>query len=87
LLPFCNLTINWKTSYFAWKKILEMLIFLDLFSEKKFCLLVRFLHFVHNKSYDDAICSSKRLYNLKSLLDHLNTKFESAHVSQSVMCQ
>jgi hypothetical protein len=36
-------------SYFSRRKILETLIFLDLFSERRFHLLLKFLNFVDNE--------------------------------------
>jgi hypothetical protein len=51
-------------SYFSRRKILETPIFLDLFSERRFHLLLKFLHFVDKKSYDEATCSSKILYEV-----------------------
>lgn len=65
-------------SCFCWRKILEMPIFLELFSERRFHLLLKFLHFVDNESYDEATRGSKRLYKLKPILD-LNAKFRNVH--------
>jgi hypothetical protein len=62
-------------SYFCQRKTVEMSIFLELFSERRFHLLLEFLHSVDNKSYDEATCGSKRLYKLKPILNHLNVKF------------
>jgi hypothetical protein len=36
-------------SFFSQRKILETPVFLDLFSERRFHLLVKFLHFVDNE--------------------------------------
>jgi hypothetical protein len=69
-------------SYFSWRKILETLIFLDLFSERRFHLLLKFLHFVDNESYDEATCGSRRLYKPKQILDHLNTRFRSVYTPE-----
>jgi hypothetical protein len=60
-----------NNSYFSWRKIL------DLFSERRYHLLLKFLHFVGYESYDGVTCGSKRLYKLKPILDHLNAKFRS----------
>jgi hypothetical protein len=53
LLPFFLLQelhqILDNKSSFSWRKILETPIFLDLFSERRFHLLLKFLHFVDNK--------------------------------------
>jgi hypothetical protein len=56
--------------------------FLELFSERRFHLLLKFFHFVDNESYNEATCSSKRLYKLKPILDHLNAKFKSAYTPE-----
>jgi hypothetical protein len=64
-------------SYFCWRRILEMPVFLELFSERRFHLLLKYLHFVDNKSYNEATCGSKRLYKLNPILDHLNDKFRN----------
>jgi hypothetical protein len=64
-------------SYFFRRKILETSIFLELFTERRFHLLLKFLHLVDNESYDKATHSSKRLYKLTPTLDHLNDKFRS----------
>jgi hypothetical protein len=47
-------------SYFSHRKILETPIFLELFSERRFHLPLKF-NFVDNESHDGANCSSKRL--------------------------
>jgi hypothetical protein len=55
---------------FSHRKILETPIFLDICSERKFHLL-KFFHFVDNKSYDEATCNSKRLYIVLSFISLL----------------
>jgi hypothetical protein len=69
-------------SYFFWRKILEPPIFLDLFSEKRFHFLFKFLYFVDNESYDEATCSYKRMYKLKPILDHVNVKFRRIYTPE-----
>jgi hypothetical protein len=59
-----------------------MLMFLDLFSKRRFHLLLHFFHFADNESYNEAICSSKRQYKLKPILDHLNAKFSGVYTSE-----
>lgn len=78
-------------SYFSRRKILETLIFFELFSKRRFHLLLKFLHFVDNESNDGATCGSKRLYKFKPIKDHLNAKFRSVYtpeydVSVDVCC-
>jgi hypothetical protein len=55
---------------------------LDLFSERRFRLLLKFLHFVDNESYDEATCGSKRLYKFRPILDHLNSKFRIVYTPE-----
>jgi hypothetical protein len=59
-----------------------MSIFLELFSKRRFHFLLKFLHFVDNKSYNEATCNSKRLYKLKPILAHLNAKFRSVYTPE-----
>jgi hypothetical protein len=61
---------------------------LDLCSERRFHLLLNFFffHFVGNNSYDEATCSSKRLYKLKPMLDHIMPNL-GVYMPQSVKCQ
>jgi hypothetical protein len=42
-------------SYFSKRKILEMPVCSELFTEGRFHLLLRFLHFVDNERYEEAI--------------------------------
>jgi hypothetical protein len=49
--------------YFSWKKILETPMFLDLYSEKRFHLLPKFIHFVDDKSYDETYAVLKDFIN------------------------
>jgi hypothetical protein len=69
-------------SCFCQKKSLEMPIFLELFSERKFHLLLKLLHFADSESYSEATCASKRLYKLKPMLDHLNAEFRSVYTPE-----
>jgi hypothetical protein len=55
---------------------------LELFTERRCHLLLKFLHFVDNESYDEATRGSKRLYKLKPILDHRNAKFRSVYTPQ-----
>jgi hypothetical protein len=66
-------------NYFSHWKIQETHIFLDLFSQKWFHALLKFLQFIDNQSYNEDTCSSKRQNKLKPILNLLYTKFGSAH--------
>jgi hypothetical protein len=52
---------------FSKRKILEMPIFSELFSEGRFFLLCKVLHFVDDGHYEEAMCDT-RLYKLKPIL-------------------
>jgi hypothetical protein len=69
-------------SYLSRRKILETPIFSELFSERRFHLLLKSLHFVDSRSYDGATCCSKRLYKLQPILDHLNAKFRIVYTPE-----
>jgi hypothetical protein len=53
---------------------LETPIFLKLFSERRFHLLLKFLHFFDNESRGEATCSST--------LGHLNAEFRSVYTPE-----
>jgi hypothetical protein len=59
-----------------------MAIFLELFTERRFHLQLKFPHFVHNEHYEEATCGSRRLYKLKPILDHLNDRFRSVYTPE-----
>jgi hypothetical protein len=74
---------KWTTrAIFSWREILQTPLFFNFFSERRFDLLLVFLHFLDNKSYDKAISSSKRLHKLKPMLDHCNAKFRSVYTPE-----
>lgn len=54
------------------------MLFSELFTERRFHLLIKFLNFINNEHYEEAICSSRRLCELKPILDHLSDRFSSA---------
>jgi hypothetical protein len=68
-----------NNSYFCLRKILERPLFQQ---EERFHVLLKFLHFADNESYDRATCGSKRLHELNPILDHLNPKFRSAYIPE-----
>jgi hypothetical protein len=55
-------------SYFSKRKLLETPIYSEIFTERRFHLLLKFLNFVDNERYEEATCSSRRLYKLKPFL-------------------
>jgi hypothetical protein len=59
-----------------------MPIFSEIFTERRFHILPKFLHFVDNEHYEEATCSSRRLYKLKPALDHLNDGFRSVYTPE-----
>jgi hypothetical protein len=71
-----------KSFFFSKRKIFETSIFSELFTERRFHLLLKFLHFVDNESHLEATCGSRRLYKLKPILDHLNDRFRSVYTPE-----
>jgi hypothetical protein len=63
------------------RKILEISVFLELFTERRFHLLLKF-HFVDNGHYEETTCSSRRLYKLKPILDYLSDSFRSVYTPE-----
>lgn len=61
---------------------METPIFLELFTERRFHLLLKFCNFVDNEGYDEATCGSKRLYKLKPTLEHLDAKFRTVYTPE-----
>jgi hypothetical protein len=61
---------------------LETPIFSELFAERRFHLLLKFLHFVDDERYEEATCGSRRLYKLIPMLDHLNDRFRSVYTPE-----
>jgi hypothetical protein len=57
-----------KKSYFSKKKTLKMSVFSEVFTQRKFHPLFKFLHFTDNKHYEETTYSSRRLYKLKLIL-------------------
>jgi hypothetical protein len=70
---------------FQKEKILGTPIFLELFTERRFHLLLKYLHFIGNETYDEATCGSRRLYQLKPIFDQLTDKFGSVYTPECGM--
>lgn len=60
---------------------MEIPIFLELYTERRFHLLLEFCNFVENEGYDEAMCGSKRLYTLKPMLEH-DAKFGTIYTPE-----
>jgi hypothetical protein len=52
-------------SYCSRRKILETPVFLELFSGRRFHLILGFLYFVDNEGDGEATCGPERFYKLK----------------------
>jgi hypothetical protein len=51
----------------------------ELFNERRFHLPPKFLNFIDNEHYEEATCSSRRLYTLKAILDHPSDRFRNVY--------
>ena len=69
-------------SYFLKRKVLVSPIFLELFKEKKFHLLPKFLHLVDNKAYNENTPGTRRPYKLKSI-KMKNSKLSTLHTAMN----
>ena len=63
--------------YFSRNRLLATPIFFEIMTEKRFLLLLRFLHFADNESYNGQV--PPKIYKVKPLLDHLIEKFQEAY--------
>lgn len=59
-----------------------MLVFSELFAERRFYFLCKSLYFIDNEHNEVATCGSRRLYTLKPMLDHLSGRFQSVYTPQ-----
>jgi hypothetical protein len=64
------------------EKILEVPIFLGLFTERRFHFLQKSLHFVDNERYEEATSGSRRLYKPKPVLDYLSDRFRIVYTPE-----
>lgn len=65
--------------YFTKRESIETPFFSRIISEKRFHLLLKFLHFVNNKEFD-ANSPNRRLFKIQPILDYLKEKFMSIYV-------
>jgi hypothetical protein len=69
-------------SRFSRRKILETPIFLELCTERSFHLLLKFLHFIDNKTYSELPAVPEDCIKVKPILHHLNDKFRSVYTPE-----
>lgn len=67
--------------YFSRRESIETPFFLRIFTEKRFHLLLKFLHFVDNSTIDTALPNQK-LAKLAPVLDHLKEKFMTVYIPE-----
>ena len=71
--------------YFSKRKCIETPYFSQIMTEKRFRLLLKFLHFADNsKFYPDQ--PHKKLYKIQQILDHLKSKFSSVYTPEQNIC-
>lgn len=67
--------------YFSRRESIETPFFLKIFTEKRFHLLMKFLHFVDNQTID-ATTANRKLAKLGPVLDHLRKKFMTVYIPE-----
>uniref|UniRef100_A0A1S4LVC0 PiggyBac transposable element-derived protein domain-containing protein n=2 Tax=Ixodes scapularis TaxID=6945 RepID=A0A1S4LVC0_IXOSC len=73
-------------SYFTQQPLLETPIFYQLFTEKRFCLLLKYLHFADNGAAVPEDMLNPRLHKIRPILEHLVEKFQQAYTPQRDIC-
>ena len=67
--------------YFSKKESIVTLYFSQIMTEKRFHLLLKFLHFADNSKFDPDQHQQK-LFKIQPILDHLKSKFSSAYTPE-----
>jgi len=57
----------------------------QIMTEKRFHLLLKFLHFAENSKFDPDQ-HQKKHYKIKPILDYLNSKFSSIYTPERSIC-
>jgi len=71
--------------YFSKRESTVTPYFSQIMTEKRFHLLLKFLHFADNsKFYPDQ--HQKKPYKIQPIIDHLNSKFSSVYVPERNIC-
>jgi hypothetical protein len=66
--------------YFSENRLLAMPIFYETVSEKRFFILIKFLHFADNEAYHEQVLPN--IYKEKSVFNHLVRKFSERCVPE-----
>jgi len=72
--------------YFSKRESIVTPYFSQIMTEKRFHLLLKFLHFADNSKFDPDQ-HHKKLYKIQPILDHLNSKFSSVYTPEQNMCR
>jgi len=68
-------------TYFSKREIIVTPYFSQIMTEKRFHLLLKFLHFSNNSKFDPNQ-HHKKLYKIQPTLDHLKSKFSSVYTPE-----
>ena len=71
--------------YFSKKESIVTPHFSQIMTEKRFHLLLKFLHFANNSKFDPNQHHQK-LYKIQPILDHLKSKFSSVYTPERNIC-
>ncbi|XP_047106622.1 piggyBac transposable element-derived protein 4-like [Schistocerca piceifrons] len=68
--------------YFSKRESVDTPFFRKAMSEKQFHLLLKFLHFADNTSYDPLVTISRKLFKIHPIMEHLWRKFRSVYMPE-----
>ncbi|XP_049954903.1 piggyBac transposable element-derived protein 4-like [Schistocerca serialis cubense] len=68
--------------YFSKRESVDTPFFGKVMSEKRFHLLLKFLHFADNTSYDPLGTISRKLFKIHPIMEHLRRKFRSVYMPE-----
>jgi len=71
--------------YFSKRESIVTPYFSQIMTEKRFHLLLKFLHFADNSKFDPDQ-RKKKLYKIQPILDHLKSKFSSVYTPERSIC-
>jgi len=71
--------------YFSKRESIVTSYFSQIMTEKRFHLLLKFLHFADNSKFDPDQ-HHKKLYKIQPILDQLNSKFYSVYTPEQNIC-
>jgi len=72
--------------YFSKRESIVTPYFSQIMTEKRFHLLLKFLHFADSSKFDPDQ-HHKKLYKIQPILDHLNSKFSSVYTPEQNICR